>query len=365
MKKKNIAQEQGTSSGTEQGSRIHYERQKVIVQPAPSLETWRKLYQLADEIKIVAPWTWMDEYQLFAIQINTVHELVYSYIVGNAGEYSAISLCLGAEGLASYNAIQEHTQDLFDLYMNQKCLMLTYDDSDLLKEYDKQVFKRLKSKYRGKNAFPLFRFHEPGYDPWFLSENQAQFLLVALPKIIDVAMTVKKNKDYLFNDEGYIRLFALDDSSDVPKWVDSWVPGWISPQEIKPPRLDELRVNRIINSSSRAEEVWELDYFYTQTLITDAQKPYCMQAAMVVDQLRGTVVDFDFIMKDAHETVVEKIFDAMEKFKCIPKEIQVYKSDLYDLLEGMSILFGFEISLVDKLPGLSNARDALADALSK
>jgi len=372
MEKKTKAKDQRPSKGIstsasaakEQSRQLHPIRQKVIVHSSPSIDAWRKLYQLADEIKIVAPWKWMDELQIFALQIDPEDELVYCSIMGNGGEFSGIALYFGAVGLESYNAIQELLQDPFDLYLSQNCLMLTYDDSDLLKEEDKQLFKKLGSKYRGKGAYPLFRFLEPGFEPWFLSDDQAQFLIVALPKLIDVAKTVKYDTEYLFNDEGLIRLFALDDRSEAPRWKDSWIPGYLPPEESQQPRLDEMRVNRILKNCQKAPGVWELDYFYSPGLIQNKPKPFYMQVAMIVDKEEGTVVGYDLIMDDAHETVVAKLFDAMEKFKLVPRKVHVYKDDLYYLLEGMSKLFGFEISLVDELPSLSNMREVLADAIS-
>jgi len=52
---------------------------------APTQDEWKKLYDVAVEFKELAPWRWMKNDDLFAIQDSSGGETGYCSVMGNGG----------------------------------------------------------------------------------------------------------------------------------------------------------------------------------------------------------------------------------------------------------------------------------------
>ena len=58
------------------------------MQTEPTLDNWRRLYDLAGEIKRLAPWRWMGEDDLFAVQDPDTGKTGFVSIMGRGGAVS-------------------------------------------------------------------------------------------------------------------------------------------------------------------------------------------------------------------------------------------------------------------------------------
>ena len=61
-------------------------------QSDPSPEESKKLYEMADRLKELAPWEWMDESQIFGVKNPETGEIGFVSIMGMAGEHFAVSV---------------------------------------------------------------------------------------------------------------------------------------------------------------------------------------------------------------------------------------------------------------------------------
>ncbi len=59
------------------------------------------------------------------------------------------------------------------------------------------IIKKLGLKFRGRDAWPVFRSHVPGYYPWHLNQDEARFLRIALERGRRVAWTVREDETLL------------------------------------------------------------------------------------------------------------------------------------------------------------------------
>jgi hypothetical protein len=163
---------------------------------SPSSSEWIALYQAAADFKRAAPWEWMYDSDLFGVQNPANGEVGYCCIMGNLGEHYALGVYLGTEGLAGYLYIQSgaaESPDMSVLYI-QKCLMASYEYRDMLEQRDRALIKELGLKFRGRNAWPLFRSYYPGYHPWLLTSAEARFLTIALEQAANVALRYRDDR---------------------------------------------------------------------------------------------------------------------------------------------------------------------------
>lgn len=325
----------------------------------PSTELWGELYELAAQIKKNAPWKMMEESDIFAVVNPRTNEKTYCSVMGHGGEFFAIAFFLGDEGYRSFVDISEGILDQFDLVISQKCLMLSWEDNADAHKRDKFLYKQLGLKFRGRGQYPLFRFHDPGFEPWFIDYNQAEFLKTALPKVLEVKGALEDDSDFLLDEKARIPCFTLVND----KWKQSWIATRYLDCEVCAPALNELEVRRFINDHGRNEAILEIDYFYLPGLIKGDPKPYYPRAVMVVDA-SGPVVAFDLVNdNDLYTTVQQMLCMAIERIGGVPKTILVLRDDLDIMLENYSRIFGFEVVQVEYLEAKEEAMLGMAGAL--
>lgn len=98
-------------------------------------------------------------------------EIGYCCVLGNAGECFGLAVYLGSEGLEGYLKMQSGEINTYstDMLHLQKCLMVSFDDSEFLQKEDLDLIKALGLKFKGRNSWPMFRNYQPGYYPWVLT----------------------------------------------------------------------------------------------------------------------------------------------------------------------------------------------------
>jgi len=147
----------------------------------------------------------------------------FDYVMGNLGEHYALGVYLGAEGLATYLQIQSGVFEPPDIsaLLIQKCLMASYEDREFLEQPDRALIKELGLKFRGRNAWPLFRSYRPGYHPWFVTNTEARFLTIALVQAVDVALRLKHDPQLLTPPrKGHYLVRVSEQRADGLHWSD-------------------------------------------------------------------------------------------------------------------------------------------------
>jgi len=59
-------------------------------------------------------------------------------------------------------------------------LTMLFVDRDKLWKEDREVIHSLGLRFRGRNAWPLFRSQRAGYAPWLLEKDEVLFLTTAI-----------------------------------------------------------------------------------------------------------------------------------------------------------------------------------------
>src|SRR5258708_19707279 len=62
----------------------------------------KKLYDLAIQVKKLAPWQWMEETDVFGLENPDTGELGFVSVMGNIGEYEAVAVYPCALGLYAF-----------------------------------------------------------------------------------------------------------------------------------------------------------------------------------------------------------------------------------------------------------------------
>jgi hypothetical protein len=197
----------------------------------------RVLYDLMKDIKKLAPWDWMEETDIFGVRHPDTGETGFISVMGMAGEHYAISVYLGAEGIYGFEAMQRRgpylaPEDVLEVPQ----LQASFEDREMLEKRDRDQIKKLERRYRGRNAWPMFRDYRPGYAPWFITSEQVPMLRCALEQLLEVAPRVADDPDLLLTDAD--NTYLVREQNDSGEWVDTEVT--VAPPE---PRKVPVRVD--------------------------------------------------------------------------------------------------------------------------
>ena len=338
---------------------------------SPSLEEWRQLYDAAAEFKKIAPWNWMWDSDMFAVQNPENGEIGYCCVLGRNREVFGLAVYLGTEGLEGYlkvasRKVKPHNPDA--LHTN-KCLLTTFEDKKYLSKDDLAVIKQLGLQFSGKNGWTQFQSYQPGYFPWQLTRDEAVYLTICLQQAKEMALRFKDSPDMLEPSESnhYFTRVAKKER-DILKWEDAWfksVP--LRKIVIIHKTMDENRLEKIRKLDRQQKMVWEVDFFYAPAYVAEkGRRPYYPLVFLWVEQYSYFIFSTHITTPEKYKIeFIEYCLRAFESAKIIPGEIQVRKEELLAYLQPLAQKLGFEVRLVKKLRAIDDARKSMKEFLGK
>ena len=331
----------------------------------PSLQEWKELYTAALEFKELAPWDWMHDCDIFGVKNPENGEIGYCCIMGAAGEHYALGLYLGSEGLMGITKILSGEFSNFkdEAFFLQKCLMASFEDRKYLNKQDLAQIKTLDLKFRGSNAWPMFRNHTPGFVPWYLDSAQARFLTIALQQAIDVSKRFRKDKsllEYPSNAHYFVRVPRKMGEDIV--WQDEWLVPLPAEKEALPVvHVDETILSRLKKAKSTRKGTWEIDFFYMPAVISEkGERPCYPFMSLIVDHDSAFIFNFQIEKRDMVLTnFPAKFIEFLEKTKFMPGRILVKRDEIRRILEPLAAKLGIELRSVESLPAMEYAQRSM------
>ena len=337
--------------------------------PQVPLEQWKQLYDVADRCRKSAPWDVLSSDDVFAVVNPEKPEAGYCSVLGQLGEMYGMGVHLGSDGLELLREIlnddilEESPDDHFE---RNRSLLVEFCGRNEIEKEDRFIITELGLKFRGANAWPMFRSYRPGYDAWFLEADEVRFLTHVLEQSIVIADRLRKYATALESPRDGLFLTRISKKTDdALVWNDSWIEPepYVRP-EPNPIVVDEIQVARIVKQYPKRNTVWELDSDQLPSLITDQERPYYLYYLMAADKESGLIVDFDacsFFDKD--ERVFPYVLKAIEKAGLIPERIEVCNERIYKLLADPLKKLNVKTVLTDMLPAVDEAIDAFLESM--
>lgn len=330
----------------------------------PSLGEWRRLYDAALALKAIAPWDWMRDSDIFAVQNPANGEFGYCCVLGANREVFGLAVYLGSEGLKGYLELLSGRIDPRDhaLLHAKKCLLAAFEDKKYLSKDDMTVIKQLGLEFSGSNAWPQFQSYQPGYLPWRLAKDKAVYLTLCLEQAKEAALRFRDSHGMLRpSSPGYYfsRLFRKKGDSII--WKDGWYkPVFLQEMVLMRQSIDENRLEKI-KQLDRQKLIWELDFIYSPAYIAEkGKRPYFPLTFLWMEQASYFIL-FTHMTTPAKYRIefIEYCLRAFESAKVLPEEIQLKKQELLAYLEPLAQRLGIKLKLVKKLKAVDNARKSM------
>ncbi|MBC8447934.1 MAG: hypothetical protein H8D78_09305 [Chloroflexi bacterium] len=332
----------------------------------PSRDEWRKLYAAAAAFKEAAPWEWLSEEDLFGVRNPESGQIGYGSIMGALGEHLALAVYPGSEGLEGFWRMQRDTEANPTIILEVPQLQASWEDRGELHQTDREVIKSLGLKFRGRQAWPLFRTWVPGYLPWFVSDADARFLTLALEQALDVALRMQEAPNLLAPlYDGIYLVRTAEEREGRLVWKDEW---------IEPEPLEEQPLTTAIEAAELAalrqlpllKMTLEADLFPFPGGIQEQEdpRPYFAYMLMLVESDSGFILGTDLMApKPTLEAVwlqtPQTFLKAMQPLNGLPARVHVRSERLWDLLEPLTAELGIRLDMALSLPALDEAKGFL------
>lgn len=329
----------------------------------PTLEEWKRLYDLMAQVKELAPWNWMEESDIFGIQMPKTDELGFVSVMGMLGEHFAVAVYQGEKGLSGFwnmHSLGPKLTPEFALQIPQ--LQASFEDRELITREDREVMKKLGLKYRGAKAWPQFRSYRPGCFPWLIEQDEAKMLTCALEQLLEIAPRFRENPK-LFTPTKTEHDYLVRVNKDG-RWEDTVRHITFREEKTLDLLMDEDALKHL-RAMIPGKMTLEIDLYMMEEPVQEkrGERPFFPFMLMLADHDSGMILGVDLLVplpsmeamwSEVPAVVVEKLAEGFP-----PKEILVKDEMLYILLQPVAEEVGFRLNKQSRLKMISRARREL------
>ena len=329
--------------------------------PNVPLAVWRNLYHAAVTFHLARPWEWLDDIDLVGVRHPQSGQTGFGVCMGSAGTLFGLCLYRGAEGLNFYRSLLEEAVEDDDVFALQNCLKLELGERKGLMEEDRAIVRRLGLTFRGKHTCPEFRSLLPGYAPWFLTEEEAEFLTLGLDAVCH-HLELMLQSEVKESVQGSSCLVYTPRKGAPGEFDASWEdwPG-IKPERTARAILNVSRIDAIKARNPEHDGMWEVDVFYHFSMVLDRERPYWVRAGVVCDHMTGFVIELavGHPEESLSQVLVDTICSAMEKAPVRPKQVYVKDDAKAAILAPLARILGFHVGIRKNLSAVQELRETM------
>lgn len=329
----------------------------------PSDDEWRALFKATQAFAQQKPWTWMSDGDIFGVYDPETKQIGYCSVMGAMGEVLALAVYLGPWGYMVLEQLKKATvspTSLIDLGTKQYALMVALDNREDLEEEDLGLIRHLELTFRGRQAWPTFRFYEPGFGPSLLTGSQARFLTRAIGEALTVSEQVRFKPDFLNRPDQKILV-----RKPVSQGADIFKSTWATPPRIQIPiaPLPSPDVLQSVQALPLSGDIWEADIFYLPiTIGTGNDRPLVPQGFLLMDHHRDQILKIlmaedNHFLEQIRNVIIHQITDHRSK----PSAIFVRQTDVALQLNTLCQELGIAVINHAVLPGIESAREGLTE----
>lgn len=332
-------------------------------------ENWSAPYQAAIAFQQAAPWEWLSGKDLFAIENPDGGEMGYCSVLGSGGEEFGLGMFVGEDAYQTYARLMAEDIDPEDLEESvmARSISLLFADRDDLEKEEREVIRSLGLRFRGRNAWPLFRSQQPGYVPWFLEKTEAVFLTAAIQQALVVADEIRAGALDLV--EGKSKNLVLTRYYRSGRWQEEWrkLPTRRQAPEHNSQSIDAVKQAELHLLRSRVGGLsgcWELDIFVLPVPIgQETERSHVPICFLAVEAKLGLIIDTNLTEPWLNLSQKrDEVIQILTKANKLPGEIRVKSHKVKEVIEPITSILGIKLR-VGPLPMLEQVKASLYEHL--
>ncbi|MDY0407152.1 plasmid pRiA4b ORF-3 family protein [Virgibacillus sp. 179-BFC.A HS] len=135
---------------------------------------WEEVLSKAKRFHRLNPWKWMDDRHIFVVVDPITKEKLFCSILGAEAETFGLAIYIGKDGFRILEHILDESADYDKIAMNQRCLLLSFEDRQDLDKADYALIKTYGIPFRGKKPgrsfAALYRVMRHGF--WMMKNHE-------------------------------------------------------------------------------------------------------------------------------------------------------------------------------------------------
>ena len=338
------------------------------------VQEWLPLYELAEQVKALAPWQWMQEQDIFGVQDPGTGEIGFVSVMGMAGEHLCIGVYLGVNALHQFLALEEIGEGLAPWDMGQYLMTIpqmqaSFENQDMVEKEDAGIMRKLKLNYSGRNGFPLFRSIHPGCPPILLDMERIPFLRHILEQTLAVAPRFKEDTSLLYpGDDGNVERYLLrvpQEQDGVLVWADEIHP--IPGPSLQPISfVTNTETEEALKEVPRVGNAAEVDLFMMLAPVHEKRllRPFFPFVLLIVDADSGQVLSHEMMtplptIEDMYAQIPQTVMELFLRNNFLPHEINTQTQLVTAVLT--KVFADLDVPVVEQpfLPMVTEAKVAL------
>ncbi len=310
---------------------------------------WNAMFATAEKIQAVAPWRFLAEDVLFAVQPRVGGPVFFASVMGMAGIHRAVAFYKGGEGLDGFRRANDPMAlpriSMESLLLCEQ-LQLSYEKRKHVLPTDMEALKACGKRYRGN--WPVFHSHRPGRIPWTIQEADAPELLILLERSLAVFERIARGEDlvrpleeeefFLVDPEGNDAVCRVDDLPES-RHILQFGLGKNALDHL--PRTDqevEVEMALMLSPVQHPEP---------------GEAPYLPFLVVMLDVDSGLAMGFDMLnpsesVDSALIRLPETLTNILEKAGVVPGAMRVRHPSLLPLMHAYCQTYGIELIEVEE-----------------
>jgi hypothetical protein len=337
-----------------------------------TLDAWRRLYELGDRIRDLAPWRWIGEDEYFGVEVPDATPPVWlvTFLGGIHREFFACTAYAGWEALRDALAVQasDSADDAIRI-LEIPHLQAAFTDRRYLYPAEKRAVRAIGRTYAGPHDWPVFRDFRAGYLPWPVNASQAHVLTAVLNQALGIALRVEDDRRLLQTRPGAY-IFRVPDGAGG--WRDEWRETPALPEPVLTIGVDAAAARTLRQARTLAFEV-EVDLVLTQGTVRPGtgQRPQTLYMLAVVDAVSGHVHGAEVMQATDGNVaamwaqVPDTVVRLWQRMGGCPRQANVRSDRMMNVLRPLTEMFPFRLTRRQQLPGFDRFHQGLDAFLSR
>lgn len=333
--------------------------------PIVSCDLWQELYKQAFLYEALKPWKSLNEDQIFAFADPSSKKIGYCCVLGRCEEFLGLSVYRGREGIEMYFQLKRRDIDPkgIDVLHRHNALVIEFtDDKKTLDKEDLLVMKSIKQSTKTKQSLPCFRSYLPGFQGWFLTEEEVKFFTLALKCAIQhLSKDIHSFSDFDINEMKCPLYLPTQTETELTWDTTEYTLPPLSKKISTPVCLDKKKIDALKETKLCHDSAWEASIINTPNVLCDHSRPYLAKICMIVHQETFLILHIKpaALGCDLEDFVCEELLATIKKHKRIPAEVLFNDPNLQEALKPLMKALGIQGTLVDTLPSTIPAQESL------
>jgi hypothetical protein len=331
----------------------------------PSESHLADLYQAAIEFKQAQLWQWLYDTDLICVENPADRKIGYCSVMGHAGQHFALGVYLGEDGLYGFTQIMRYADKMEDrdFLGLQNCLMCSFEDRNVLSAEDRREIKRMGLSFRGKNEWPQFRRHEPGFHPWYIDDEACVYLTQALRQTLAAAAQIRSGQLRVDMSRGQTICRYSETENGKLVWQSMEIELKF-PDDIYRKLIvdDDIIFEKIKKAGEMGNASFQIEFCHVPIPIQEnkGERPFYPRLFIILEEKSGMIIhhDLNTSERDDPTLVLNKLINLC-LHNGIPQSIKVRSETMAALLKDFCKRAGIQLKIVKKLPKINQIIDSL------